>query len=105
MHPMFNALLTIVKAHTVWRVKAAFQIATFPLVTPRADDPILWKTCLRLAWRGLTSKDPRVMSWMLNMKEAVVSARRNADDLAQRPPGREFAEAMDNARQSGTEVN
>jgi hypothetical protein len=71
-------------------VSAALRVATFPLMTPRYADPRLWRSCLRIAKKGLFAWRPDTLEPFLRQVHAVETARerQERDALARgRVPG------------------
>jgi hypothetical protein len=68
----------VAREHTVERARKVWLTATFPLVTDRANDPKLWRSCMRTAWRGLVHRHPDALDYFVTMRRNVESARRPA---------------------------
>lgn len=64
------------RAHTVERVRKVVAVATYPLVTPRANDLKLWRSCARVAWRGLRSRHPEALDYFVALRERVEESHR-----------------------------
>lgn len=69
--PLMRALYVILHAHTVGRARAAYKVATFPLVTDRAGDPKFWAACFRLARQGFFSLDPLALQTLVQTRAQV----------------------------------
>jgi hypothetical protein len=64
-------MLEVLWNHTVGRVKAAWQVATFPAVTPKWFDLRVWRACARLALRGLVHRDAYALLPFVNERARV----------------------------------
>jgi hypothetical protein len=64
-----------VREHTVERVRKAVYVATFPLVTDRANQPALWRACARVAWKGLRSPHADALNYFVAMRRHVERGR------------------------------
>jgi hypothetical protein len=62
------------RAHTVERVRKVALVLTYPLVTPRSDSVRLWRSCVRVAWRGLVSPRADTLDYFVALRERVEAA-------------------------------
>ena len=65
-----------VREHTVERARKVWLTATFPVVTNRANDPKLWRACMRTAWRGLVHRHPDALDYFVTMRRNVEAVKR-----------------------------
>ena len=64
-------MLEILVNQTWGRLKNAWKVATFPQVTPLWYDLRLWRSCARLALRGLLHRDAYALQPLVNERFRV----------------------------------